>query len=138
MAVQDTPNNLNATRGQTPNLTRAALDQNVNKVPEQIARLEGIVDGIKHSQTSILGAHNITIAAVALAFAIMIGGFTVLFVNASSIEAKLSGRIDLLEQNIARLPDQLVAIAAAINGRQPPAPAAVSPTPTPKPAPKKP
>lgn len=103
-----------------PNQERAARNENVNAVPEQIARLEGLMEGLQHGHITVLGSHAVIIGAVAIALAVIIGGFTVLWINTDSVATKMNSRIDGLERTISQLPNQLIAIATAIGARQPP------------------
>lgn len=112
-------------------------DENVMAVPERIAQLQGMIEGIQHGQMSVLSSHAVIIGAIAIAFAIIIGGFTLLWINTDSVANKLNGRIDGLEHTIAQLPNQLIAIATAIGERSTPVvvtvPQQSPPAPTPNP-----
>lgn len=131
--MSDNANNARNENISSPETAKASAGSgNTVPVPEQIARLEGVVEGIKHGQLSVLGSHAVIIGAVGIAFAVMIGGFVYLGTATDSVETKLTARMDRLEQNISELPNQLVTIAQAISGRQP---IVIQPAPAPPPTP---
>jgi len=107
-----------ASKAQAPHVAPATGPANDVPVPQQIAQLQGIMDGLKHGQISVLASHNVIIVSTTIAVALFLSGLALVFYNMDTLETRLTDRMSRIEKSMSELPNQLLAIATAINTRQ--------------------
>jgi len=83
-----------------------------------MAKLEGTVDGVKHSQSVVLNGQRLVLGVIAIGLSLIVFGFGILYQGQGSVETKLNSRMDRIENVVNGLPDRLLAIAIAISGRR--------------------